>query len=130
MNDTQNDHASLPAAGAPQVMSMAQLAAQFKKLEGRLIYAGNVTCLRAGNDYTLIFQRPHPGVMPDGQIAPFALPETAAILNVSVATLKDLQRLLTEHLAAYENAYGRVETEFTRRMDQQAKVVPGPAAQQ
>src|SRR5579859_5376355 len=102
------------------VLDIEKMMEGFKPSQGNVSYASSVNILSAGNDFLLVFQRPRPGTLATGALAPFAIIENAEILGVSVKTAKDLHRALTEHLAGYERIYGKIETEYTRRLDDEA----------
>ena len=111
-------------------VSMEDLMRGFKPAPGNLSYASSLNVLRTGNDFVLVFQRPRPGTVKDGVLAPFAVIENGEMIALSVKTVKDLHRVLGEHLAAYEREFGAVETDFTRRMDEQARTLPPAGPQQ
>jgi hypothetical protein len=74
---------------------------------------------RAGNDITLIFQRPHPAVVRDGNLASLALGEITAIVHMSASTMKDLSIVLDDAVGQYEATFGKIETDFTRRRQEE-----------
>jgi hypothetical protein len=97
-------------------VDVAELMKGFKPASGSVSYATSINILMAGNDYLLVFHRPRPGTTDHG-LAPFAVMEIGELIGISVKTAKDLHHALTAHLNAYESVYGKVETEYTRRME-------------
>src|SRR5438874_12737705 len=70
-----------------------QLAApptNWRRLEAPFFYAANAQVLISGNTATLLFTRPHPAILPDGNIAPTPLREPVALVEMSLAALKEL----------------------------------------
>ena len=63
---------------------------QWRRLEAPFFYAANAQVLISGNSATLLFTRPHPAVLPDGNIAPTPLREPVALVEMSLAALKEL----------------------------------------
>jgi hypothetical protein len=94
---------------------------QLKVIEAPTYFASSLQVIRAGNDFTLLFQRPRPATLPDGSPAPIAIAEPVALLQVSAATLKDISVLLQRMVAQVEQDYGPIETDFTRQIEAQNK---------
>src|SRR5947208_3579119 len=72
-----------------------QLAApptNWRRLEAPFFYAANAQILISGNSATLLFTRPHPAILPDGNIAPTPLREAVALIEMSLAGLKELAK--------------------------------------
>jgi hypothetical protein len=63
---------------------------QWRRLEAPFFYAANAQVLITGNSATLLFTRPHPAILPDGNIAPTPLREPVALVEMSLAALKEL----------------------------------------
>ena len=64
----------------------------WRRLEAPFFYAANAQVLISGNSATLLFTRPHPAILPDGNIAPTPLREPVALIEMSLAALKELSR--------------------------------------
>ena len=82
-------------------------------------YANALQCYLVGNDFVMAFTRPHPASiagMPDGTAA--AVGEPIAVLHLSPGTLKDLSLVVNQQADFYEKAYGKVETDFSRKLEQ------------
>lgn len=94
---------------------------QLRVIEAPTYFASALQVIRAGNDFTLLFQRPRPATLPDGSPAPIAIAEPVALLQVSSATLKDISVLLQHMVAQLEQDYGPIETDFTRQSQAQSK---------
>jgi hypothetical protein len=74
----------------PVKPSSAAPLTQWRRLEAPFFYAANAQVLISGNSATLLFTRPHPAVLPDGNIAPTPLREPVALVEMSLAALKEL----------------------------------------
>ena len=74
----------------PVKPSSAAPLTQWRRLKAPFFYAANAQVLISGNSATLLFTRPHPAVLPDGNIAPTPLCEPVALVEMSLAALKEL----------------------------------------
>ena len=74
----------------PVKPSSAAPLTQWRRLEAPFFYAANAQVLISGNSATLLFTRPHPAILPDGNIAPTPLREPVALVEMSLAALKEL----------------------------------------
>jgi hypothetical protein len=88
-----------------------------RRLEAPFYYAANAHILLSGNEATLLFTRPHPAILQDGNLAPVPLREPVALIQLSLAGLKDLSRAAAEMIRQIENRTGEIKTEFTRPRD-------------
>jgi hypothetical protein len=79
-----------PAERGPVKPSSAAPLTQWRRLEAPFFYAANAQVLISGNSATLLFTRPHPAILPDGNIAPTPLREPVALVEMSLAALKEL----------------------------------------
>jgi hypothetical protein len=71
----------------------------------------------SGTDFTLIVQRAHPALIKGAPTeAQLALLKPVAIIQMSPSALKDLSLLLAKQIEQFEDAFGKVETEYTRRL--------------
>jgi len=58
-------------------------------IHGPVVNASYILVMLAANDAMLVFGRPHPLFLPNGQVANIATTDTTAIIHMSMATLKD-----------------------------------------
>jgi hypothetical protein len=89
------DHAINRKAAAQRRPDKLTSAAQFthgRRLEAPFFYAANAQILISGASAMLVFTRPHPVLLPDGNIASTPLCEPVALVEISLAALKDLSR--------------------------------------
>src|SRR5438477_12962202 len=82
----------------------------WRRLEAPFYYAANAQILISGNSATLLFTRPHPAVLPDGKIANEPLRELVALVEMSVAALKDLSRAAAEVIRQVEEQTSETQT--------------------
>jgi hypothetical protein len=75
---------------------------QWRRLEAPFFYAANAQVLISGNSATLLFTRPHPAILPDGNIAPTPLREPVALVEMSLAALKELSSSAAEVIRKVE----------------------------
>src|SRR5262249_16532512 len=101
-----------------QVRPLRTPAAQgnWRRLDAPFYYAENAQILISGNDASLLFTRPHPAVLPDGNLAPAPLREAVALIAMSVAGLKELSKALGDAIRQAE--------ERTRQIEQQSQNPP------
>ena len=64
----------------------------WRRLEVPFYYAASAQILISGNDASLLFTKPHPAVLPDGNLASAPLREPVALIAMSVAALKELSK--------------------------------------
>jgi hypothetical protein len=88
-----------------------------RRLEAPFYYAASAQILLSGNDATLLFTRPHPAILQDGNLAPVPLREPVALIQMSLAGLKGLSRAAAEMIRQIEERTGEIQTEFTRPRD-------------
>ena len=88
-----------------------------RRLEAPFYYAANAQILLSGHDATLLFTRPHPAILQDGNLASVPLREPVALIQMSLAGLKDLSRAAAEMIRQIEERTGEIQTEFTRPRD-------------
>jgi hypothetical protein len=101
---------------APEAREKQQItAADVQRVEAPSFYASTIQVTLAGNDCIIVFTRPHPAVKPDGGHASVAISEPVAIINLSMASVKDLSVLLAGLIKNYEAENGAIETPFTKR---------------
>lgn len=96
---------------------IAQLVAAAKPMEGPVVNAGGCLIMQAGNDAIVVFNRPKPLIMPDGQVANIAVSEAVAIIHMSMATLKDLWTAIGQNIAIYEGTHGEIKTDYSKQQD-------------
>jgi len=87
--------------GAVKPSSAAPLT-QWRRLEAPFFYAANAQVLISGKSATLLFTRPHPAILPDGNIAPTPLREPVALVEMSLAALKELSSSAAEVIRKVE----------------------------
>src|SRR5438067_140046 len=83
-----------------------QLAApptNWRRLEAPFFYAANAQILISGNSATLLFTRPHPAILPDGNIAPTPLREAVALVEMSLAGLRELANAAADLIRQIED---------------------------
>ena len=93
-----------------------QLAApptNWRRLEAPFFYAANAQILISGNSATLLFTRPHPAILPDGNIAPTPLREAVALVEMSLAGLKDLAKAAADVIRQIEERNADAQTSAT-----------------
>jgi hypothetical protein len=88
-----------------------------RRLEAPFYYAANAHILLSGNEATLLFTRPHPAILQDGNLAPVPLREPVALIQMSLAGLKSLSRAASDMIRQIEERTGEIQTEFTRSRD-------------
>jgi hypothetical protein len=116
-----SDPKNVTATSAPADLSklapaqIAQLIASAKPIEGPVANAGASLIMQAGNDAIIIFNRPRPLILPDGQFSNIATAEAVAIVHVSMATLKDLWLGIGQNLAIYEASHGEIVTDYMKQ---------------
>lgn len=98
---------------ASQPLGQSALA-ELQVVQSPMFYASSVQILWAGNDCTIVFARPRPGVLAS-QPDPVALNEPVAIVQLSAQTVKDLSVIMAETVRQHEDKWGAIETEFTRQ---------------
>jgi hypothetical protein len=90
---------------------------EVKRVDAPLFYASNVLMMASGNDFTLLFNRPHPIEKADGSInVAAAVADTVAIVSITPQTAKDLFLLLRENIPKWEAEFGVVNTPFMRQL--------------
>lgn len=80
-----------PRSRAHGSRSAVQLS-NWRRLEAPFFYAANAQVLISGHSATLLFTRPHPAILPDGNIAPAPLREPVVLVEMSLTALKELCR--------------------------------------
>jgi hypothetical protein len=91
--------------------------AEARRLDAPTFYAATAQVLISGNDASLLFARPHPAVLPDGSLAPVPLRETVALVQMSIAGIKDLALTLTDMVRRVEQQTGLTQSELSGRSD-------------
>src|SRR5205085_11360429 len=94
-----------------------QLAApptNWRRLEAPFFYAANAQILISGNSATLLFTRPHPAILPDGNIAPTPLREAVALIEMSLAGLKELAKAAADLIRQIEERNVEAQTSATQ----------------
>ena len=94
-----------------------QLAApptNWRRLEAPFFYAANAQILISGNRATLLFTRPHPAILPDGNIAPTPLREAVALVEMSLDALKELSKAAADVIRQVEERNTEAETHSMR----------------
>src|SRR5436305_2057501 len=74
----------------------------WRRLEAPFFYAANAQILISGNSAMLLFTRPHPAILPDGNIAPTPLREPVALIAMSVDELKELSKAAADVIRQLE----------------------------
>src|SRR5438270_9533869 len=108
-----------------------QLAApptNWRRLEAPFFYAANAQVLISGNSATLLFTRLHPAVLPDGNIAPTPLREPVALVEMSLAALRELSRAAADVIRKAEQS-GETATHAMRAGDVVPEAVPNHAGE-
>jgi len=90
----------------PVKPSSAAPLTQWRRLEAPFFYAANAQVLISGNSATLLFTRPHPAILPDGNIAPTPLREPVALVEMSLAALKELSSSAADVVRKVEDRSG------------------------
>ena len=94
-----------------------QLAApptNWRRLEAPFFYAANAQILISGNRATLLFTRPHPAILPDGNIAPTPLREAVALVEMSLDALKELSKAAADVIRQVEERNADAQTSATQ----------------
>jgi hypothetical protein len=76
------------------------------RLEAPFYYAANAQILISGNDASLLFTRPHPAVLTDGNLAPVPRREPVALISMSIAGLKELSQAAAQVIRLVEQRNG------------------------
>jgi hypothetical protein len=87
--------------------------AEARRLDAPSFYAASAQVLVSGNDATLLFSRPHPAILPDGSLAPVPMRETVALVQMSIAGMKDLALILTDMVRRVEQQTGVIQSELS-----------------
>ena len=98
----------------------------WRRLEAPFFYAANAQVLISGNSATLLFTRLHPAVLPDGNIAPTPLREPVALVEMSLAALRELSRAAADVIRKAEQS-GETATHAMRAGDAVPEAVPNHA---
>jgi len=85
---------------------------QWRRLEAPFFYAANAQVLISGNSATLLFTRPHPAVLPDGNIAPTPLREPVALVEMSLAALMELSSSAADVIRKVEERSAETSPHF------------------
>jgi hypothetical protein len=93
------------------------LATNPRRLEAPVYYAPTAQILISGNDATLLFTRPHPAILQDGNLAPVPLREPVALIQMSIAGLKELSVTLASMVRQIEQQSGEIQIKLTRELD-------------
>ena len=94
----------------------------WRRVEAPFFYAANAQVLISGNSATLLFTRLHPAVLPDGNIAQTPLREPVALIEMSLAALKELSRAAADVIRKAEQS-GETPTNAMRAGDAVPEVV-------
>lgn len=113
-NGSVNGQAGEHSRGADQPLTPGQ---NRRRLEAPFYYATNAQILLSGHDVTLLFTRPHPAILQDGNLSPVPLREPVALVQLSLAGLKGLSRAAAEMIRQIEDRSGEIQTELTRPRD-------------
>jgi hypothetical protein len=89
-------------------------ATNWRRLEAPFFYAANAQILISGNSATLLFTRPHPAILPDGNIAPTPLREAVALVEMSLAGLKELAKAAADLIRQIEERNADAQTSATQ----------------
>lgn len=98
----------------------AEELAKLKVVELPMFYASVFRLLGSGNDFNLICQRSVPVEREDGSIEmAVAVAQTVAVITISPQSLKDLHLLIGQQLEGQEKDFGRIKTQYTKRLAEQ-----------
>jgi hypothetical protein len=86
----------------------------WRRLDAPFFYAANAQILISGNSATLLFTRPHPAILPDGNIAPTPLREAVALVEMSLDALKDLAKAAADVIRQIEERNADAQTSATQ----------------
>jgi len=91
-------------------------------------YGASVQAMVAGADCVLVLSRPRPGMAasPLNPSSPevvnvWAVNEPVCLLHLSMHTAKDLALLLRSLVESFEGEYGKLDTEYVRRVAARAE---------
>jgi hypothetical protein len=101
--------------------------ANWRRLDAPFFYAANTQVLISGNSATLLFTRPHPAVLPDGNIAPMPLREAVALVEMSLTALKELSRAAADVIRRIEEERAETPTASMQSGDAVAEQFPKSA---
>jgi hypothetical protein len=76
------------------------------RLEAPFYYAAEAQILISGHDASLLFTRPHPAVLPDGNLAAAPRREPVALISMSIAGLKELSQAAAQVIRLVEQRNG------------------------
>ena len=94
--------------------------AKLKVLELPMFYASVFQIQGSGNDFNLICQRGVPAQREDGSIeTTVTSAQTVAVISISPQSLKDLHLLIGQQLEDQEKDFGRIKTQYTKRLAEQ-----------
>jgi hypothetical protein len=82
------------------------------------LYATTFQMAVAANAFSLILLHPTPMALPGGDLnSGLAALMPSAVIQMSPYAAKDLALLMQDTVEQYEETWGTIETEFTRRRD-------------
>ena len=86
--------------------------------------AGTVVLQTLGHKFMLIFERARPAQLKStsGLVTQGVINEPVAAVALSPQTLKDLSLLLADAMVLHESEYGQVQTPFTKRRENLARM--------
>ncbi|KAB2701348.1 hypothetical protein [Brucella lupini] len=91
-----------------------------QKIEAPFFYASMFQTIWAGNDFTIICGRQHPGLFGNTEEPQTMISgvDVQAIIAMSPQSVKDLTILLNEAVSNYEKEFGTIVTPFTKERSQ------------
>ena len=91
-------------------------------------YAANAQVLISGNDGSLLFTKPQPAILPDGNLASAPLEEPVALVAMSVADLKGLSKAAADVIRQLEQQNRETGLNSTPSGDSVSEPVPNSTA--
>lgn len=113
-NGSVQEPAVTEASGSPEP-NREPVNAEARRLDAPTFYAAAAQVLISGNDASLLFTRPHPAMLPDGTLASAPMREPVALVQMSIAGMKDLALILSDMVRRIEQQTGEIQSELSGR---------------
>ena len=107
---------------------MDALPSNWRRLGAPSYYAANAQILISGNDGSLLFTKPQPAILPDGNLASAPLQEPVALIAMSVADLKGLSKAAADVIRQLEQQNPETGLNSTPSGDLVSEPVPNSTA--
>ena len=107
---------------------MDALPSNWRRLGAPSYYAAKAQVLISGNEGSLLFTRPQPAILPDGNLASAPLQEPVALVAMGIADLKGLSKAAADAIRQLEQQNPETGLNSTRSGDSVSEPVPNSTA--